>query len=39
LECRTDPPDKVAALIEQRQVWEEMMRKARARVAAGATRS
>ena len=25
LECRTDPADKVAALKEQRAVWEEMM--------------
>ena len=39
LECRTDPPDKVAALIEQRQIWEEMMRKARAKVASAAARS
>jgi len=29
LECRTNPPDRVAALIEQRKVWEEMMTKAR----------
>lgn len=29
LECRTDPADRVAALIEQRKVWEEMMAKAR----------
>ncbi|HPZ83636.1 MAG TPA: sugar phosphate isomerase/epimerase, partial [Thermogutta sp.] len=29
LECRTNPPDRVAALIEQRKVWEEMMAKAR----------
>lgn len=28
LECRTNPPDRVAALIEQRKVWEEMMAKA-----------
>jgi sugar phosphate isomerase/epimerase len=25
LECRTDPEDKVKALIEQREVWEEMI--------------
>ncbi|MCS7238707.1 MAG: sugar phosphate isomerase/epimerase [Thermoguttaceae bacterium] len=25
LECRTDPPDKVAALVEQRQIWEKML--------------
>ncbi len=29
LECRTNPPDRIAALIEQRRVWEEMMEKAR----------
>lgn len=29
LECRTNPPDRVAALIEQRKVWEDMMAKAR----------
>lgn len=28
LECRTDPADKVAALKEQKAVWEEMIRKA-----------
>lgn len=28
LECRTDPQDKVAALKEQRKVWEEMIIKA-----------
>lgn len=28
LECRTDPQDKVAALKEQRKVWEEMITKA-----------
>lgn len=28
LECRTDPEDKVAALKEQRKVWEEMITKA-----------
>ncbi len=27
LECRTDPEDKVAALIEQRKVWEKMIAK------------
>ena len=25
LECRTDPEDKVKALIEQRKVWEKMI--------------
>ncbi|MEJ5341920.1 MAG: TIM barrel protein [Thermogutta sp.] len=29
LECRTNPPDRIAALIEQRRVWEEMMANAR----------
>lgn len=29
LECRTNPPDRVAALIEQRRVWEKMMANAR----------
>ena len=28
LECRTDPDDKVAAMIEQRQVFEKMVQKA-----------
>lgn len=28
LECRTDPKDKVAALKEQREVWEKMIRMA-----------
>ena len=28
LECRTDPDDKVAALKEQKQVWEDMILKA-----------
>ncbi len=32
LECRTDPEDKVAALKEQRKVWEEMIAKAQERV-------
>ena len=32
LECRTDPEDKVAALTEQRQVWEEMISKAQAKL-------
>jgi sugar phosphate isomerase/epimerase len=32
LECRTDPQDKVAALIEQRQVWEEMIANAQAKL-------
>jgi len=30
LEARTNPPDKVAALIEQRRIWNEMVAKARA---------
>lgn len=30
LECRTDPKDKVAALKEQKKVWEEMISKAQA---------
>ena len=25
LECRTDPADKVKALIEQREIWEKMV--------------
>lgn len=29
LECRTNPPDRVAALIEQRQVWESLLAAAR----------
>jgi hypothetical protein len=29
LECRTEPDDRVAAMKEQRQVWNEMIRKAR----------
>ena len=28
LECRTDPPDKVKAMMEQRQVWEKMIENA-----------
>jgi sugar phosphate isomerase/epimerase len=32
LECRTDPQDKVSALKEQRQVWEEMIANARAKL-------
>ncbi len=32
LECRTDPDDKVAALKEQRQVWEEMIANAQAKL-------
>lgn len=32
LECRTDPADKVAALKEQRQVWEEMISNAQAKL-------
>ncbi len=31
LECRTDPEDKVAALKEQRKVWEQMIAKAQER--------
>jgi hypothetical protein len=31
LECRTNPEDRVAALIEQRKVWEEMIGKAQAK--------
>ncbi len=31
LECRTDPADKVKALIEQRKMWEEMVEIARNR--------
>lgn len=34
LECRTNPSDKVAALIEQRQVWEGMLTKAVAKMRA-----
>ena len=30
LECRTNPEDRVAALIEQRKLWEEMIVKAQA---------
>jgi hypothetical protein len=32
LECRTDPADKVAALKEQKKVWEEMIAKAQAKL-------
>jgi sugar phosphate isomerase/epimerase len=32
LECRTDPADKVAALKEQRKVWEEMISRAQAKL-------
>ncbi len=32
LECRTDPADKVAALKEQRQVWEEMISNAQSKL-------
>ncbi len=32
LECRTDPQDKVAALKEQRAVWEKMIASAQSRV-------
>jgi sugar phosphate isomerase/epimerase len=32
LECRTDPSDKVAALKEQRQVWQEMIARAQAKL-------
>ena len=31
LECRTDPADKVKALIEQRKMWEGMVEIARNR--------
>ncbi|MHC4400697.1 MAG: sugar phosphate isomerase/epimerase family protein [Planctomycetota bacterium] len=31
LECRTNPPDRVAAMIEQRKVWEDMIAAAQAR--------
>ena len=31
LECRTNPEDRVAAMIEQRKVWEEMIGKAQAK--------
>ncbi len=30
LECHTDPPDRVAALIDQRVLWHEMLAKAQA---------
>lgn len=32
LECRTDPPDRVAALKEQREVWRRMIAAAQAKV-------
>lgn len=32
LECRTDPKDKVAALKEQRAVWEKMIKSAQSRI-------
>jgi sugar phosphate isomerase/epimerase len=32
LECRTDPADKVAALKEQKKVWEEMIANAQAKL-------
>ncbi len=32
LECRTDPANKVAALKEQKQVWEEMISRAQAKL-------
>ncbi len=32
LECRTDPSDKVAALKEQRQVWQDMISRAQAKL-------
>ena len=32
LECRTDPADKVAALKEQKRVWEEMISNAQAKL-------
>ncbi|MCG6187902.1 sugar phosphate isomerase/epimerase family protein [Maribellus maritimus] len=32
LECRTNPADKVAAMKEQRQVWENMIEKAQAKL-------
>lgn len=33
LECSTNPPDKVAALIRQRQVWQQMVARAQAKLA------
>lgn len=33
LECRTDPPDRVAALKEQKEVWRRMIAAAQAKVA------
>ncbi|QGY43365.1 TIM barrel protein [Maribellus comscasis] len=32
LECRTDPADKVAAMKEQRQVWQKMIKNAQAKL-------
>jgi len=32
LECRTDPADKIAALKEQRRVWEEMISRSQAKL-------
>jgi sugar phosphate isomerase/epimerase len=32
LECRTDPADKVAALKEQKKVWQEMISRAQAKI-------
>lgn len=32
LECRTDPTDKIAALKEQHQVWEKMIKNAQAKL-------
>lgn len=32
LECRTDPADKVSAMIEQREVWEKMISKAQKKI-------
>ena len=32
LECRTDPEDKIAALKEQKRVWEDMIAKAQSRI-------
>lgn len=33
LECRTEPPDRIAALREQKEVWRRMIAAARAKVA------
>jgi len=32
LECRTNPPDRVAAMIEQRQIWQQMIARAQAKL-------